>query len=66
MNGEEATLKKTVVEHADMPTPYGAYSSVVRAGDFLFVSGQAGIVPATAAKAGKGFESQARQAFENR
>ena len=60
-----ATLKKIVVEHADMPAPYGAYSTAVRAGDFLFVSGQAGIIPETGAKAGEDFESQARQAFEN-
>ncbi|WP_211317104.1 RidA family protein [Jannaschia seohaensis] len=65
MNLEEATLEKIVVEHADMPAPYGAYSTVVRAGDFLFVSGQAGIIPETGAKAGEDFESQARQAFEN-
>lgn len=58
-------MEKVVVEHANMPSPYGAYSTVVRAGDFLFVSGQAGIVPETGAKAGEDFESQARQAFEN-
>ena len=58
-------MKKQVVEHSDMPKPYGAYSTVVRAGDFLFISGQAGIVPTTGEKAGEDFDSQARQAFEN-
>ena len=58
-------MEKKVVEHSDMPPPYGAYSTAVRAGDFLFISGQAGIVPETGAKAGEDFESQARQAFEN-
>lgn len=58
-------MGKEVVEHPDMPAPYGAYSTAVRAGDFLFVSGQAGIIPETGAKAGEDFESQARQAFEN-
>ena len=62
---EKTTLEKLIVEHPDMPAPYGAYSTVVRAGDFLFVSGQAGIDPDTGAKAGEDFESQARQAFEN-
>jgi 2-iminobutanoate/2-iminopropanoate deaminase len=38
---------------------------VVRAGDFLFVSGQAGLDPATGSPAGDTFEQQARQAFEN-
>ena len=65
MNVEETNLEKTIVEHADMPAPYGAYSTVVRAGDFLFVSGQAGIVPETGTKTGEDFDSQARQAFEN-
>lgn len=58
-------MEKSVVEHPDMPAPYGAYSTAVRAGDFIFISGQAGIVPETGAKAGDDFESQARQAFEN-
>ncbi len=31
----------------DAPSPKGAYSQVVRAGDFLFVSGQGPIDPAT-------------------
>ncbi len=62
MNKEKEILEKIVVEHADMPAPYGTYSTAVRAGDFLFVSGQPGIVPETGAKAGEGFESQARQA----
>jgi 2-iminobutanoate/2-iminopropanoate deaminase len=31
----------------DAPTPKGAYSQVIRAGDFLFVSGQGPIDPVT-------------------
>ena len=58
-------MDKSIVDHPDMPAPYGAYSTVVRAGDFLFVSGQAGIVPRTGQKAGEDFASQAKQAFEN-
>lgn len=59
------SVEKQVVRHPDLPRPYGAYSTAVRAGDFLFVSGLAGIVPATGAKAGEDFEAQARQAFQN-
>jgi len=58
-------MKKQVINHPDMPEPYGAYSTVVRAGDFLFVSGQGGIVPETGEKAGEDLKSQARQAFRN-
>lgn len=59
------SVEKHVISHPDLPTPYGAYSTAVRAGQFLFVSGLAGIVPATGEKAGDDFEPQARQAFEN-
>lgn len=58
-------VEKLVIAHPDLPKPYGAYSTAVRAGDFLFVSGLAGIVPATGAKAGDDFDTQARQAFRN-
>ena len=59
------SVEKQVISHPDLPKPYGAYSTAVRAGDFLFVSGLAGIVPATGAKAGEEFATQARQAFEH-
>ena len=61
----EMPVAKRVISHPDLPKPYGAYSTAVRAGDFLFVSGLAGIVPHSGEKAGDDFESQARQAFEN-
>ena len=59
------TLQHRPVVSADMPKALGPYSQVVQAGDFLFVSGQAGLNPATGALAGDSFEDQARQAFEN-
>ncbi|MEO8285549.1 MAG: Rid family detoxifying hydrolase [Chloroflexota bacterium] len=49
----------------DMPKTLGPYSQVVKAGDFLFVSGQAGLDPATGSPAGDSFDQQARQAFMN-
>ena len=58
-------MKKEIIRHDAMPPPYAAYSQAVRAGDLLFVSGQAGIVPETGQVAGTGFEAQARQAFAN-
>lgn len=42
----------------------GPYSQAVRAGDLIFVAGQAGLDPVTG-RAPATFELQARQAFEN-
>jgi 2-iminobutanoate/2-iminopropanoate deaminase len=43
----------------------GPYSQGVRAGDFLYVSGQPGIDPETGELAGPSFGDQARQAMRN-
>ena len=51
----EADLEMSVVDHPDMPAPYGAYSTVIRAVDLLFVAGQAEITPGTNQKAGDDF-----------
>ncbi len=48
-----------------MPKPLGPYSQAVRAGDFLFVSGQPGIHPVTGQTVEGGFEAEARQAYAN-
>ena len=50
---------------ADVPKPVGAYSVGVRAGDFIFVSGQVPRDPRTGALAGNDFATQARQVFTN-
>ena len=56
---------KQAVQSSDMPPALGPYSQAVRAGDLLFISGQAGLSPETGEAAGPDFGSQARQAFEN-
>lgn len=48
-----------------LPAQIGPYSQAVRAGGFVFVSGQPGVDPATGASAGPTFAEQARQAFAN-
>jgi 2-iminobutanoate/2-iminopropanoate deaminase len=48
-----------------MPPALGPYSQAVRLGDLLFVSGQAGLDPATGAATPGGFQLEARQAFTN-
>jgi 2-iminobutanoate/2-iminopropanoate deaminase len=49
----------------DAPPPVGAYSSGVRAGDFVFISGQVPRDPRTGALIGDDVESQTRQVLKN-
>src|SRR5262245_21121318 len=49
----------------DVPAPVGAYSSGVRAGDFVFISGQVPRDPRTGALIGSDVESQTRQVLKN-
>jgi 2-iminobutanoate/2-iminopropanoate deaminase len=48
-----------------MPPALGPYSQAVRLGELLFVSGQAGLDPATGSPVSGGFPLEARQAFTN-
>jgi 2-iminobutanoate/2-iminopropanoate deaminase len=54
-----------VVTSAELPRPLGPYSPVVRVGDVLYLSAQAGVDPATGAVPDGGFEAECRQAFAN-
>jgi 2-iminobutanoate/2-iminopropanoate deaminase len=57
--------QREVIAGPDVPKPLGPYSPGVRAGDFLYVSGQAGTDPATGEAAGPTIADQARQAMRN-
>lgn len=57
------TIKKISTDKA--PSAIGPYSQAVRAGQFVFCSGQAGINPATGKFIGVDIESQTRQAIQN-
>jgi 2-iminobutanoate/2-iminopropanoate deaminase len=50
---------------ADVPTPAGAYSPAVRAGGFVFVSGQVPRDPVSGQMAGDDIQSQTRQVMRN-
>jgi 2-iminobutanoate/2-iminopropanoate deaminase len=58
-------VKREVIAGPDLPPAIGPYSPGVRAGDFLYVSGQAGIDPQTREPAGPTLREQAQQAFRN-
>ena len=47
------------------PAAIGPYSQAVRCGDFVYVSGQLPIDPATGAFAGEGLADQTRQSLTN-
>lgn len=49
----------------EMPLVIGPYSQAVRAGDFVFISGQPGIDPSRGTVPSGGFPAEARQAFMN-
>lgn len=47
------------------PAAIGTYSQAIRAGDFVFLSGQIPLVPSTMEVVEGDFEARARQVFEN-
>ena len=49
----------------DLPKPVGAYSPAVRAGDFVFISGQVPVDPKTQKVVSEDFETQVRQTLSN-
>lgn len=59
------TLDRAPVHSPDAPQPIGPYVQAVRAGGFLFLSGQVGIDPATGAMVAGDVVAQARQVLRN-
>ena len=58
-------MDREVVTVAGLPPSIGPYSHAVRAGGFVFVSGQPGLDPDTGDVPGEDFGDEARQAFTN-
>lgn len=58
-------MKPEPLATPDAPQPIGPYSQAVRAGPFVFVSGQAGIQPETGEMAGWSSKIQVKQALTN-
>jgi len=57
--------KKTPINTPQAPAPIGPYSQAIEAGDFLFVSGQIGIDPATGELVTADLEAETRQVMAN-
>ncbi len=56
---------KKEISTSKAPDAIGPYSQAVRAGDFLYISGQIPIDPKTGALVEGGIEPQANQVFQN-
>ena len=59
------TVTREVISGDGVPATIGPYSAAVRAGDFVYVSGQPGVDPTTGEPAGPDLAAQARQAMRN-
>jgi 2-iminobutanoate/2-iminopropanoate deaminase len=58
-------IERNVVSGEGVPPTIGPYAAAIRAGDFVYVSGQPGVDPVTGEPAGPRLEEQARQAIRN-
>ena len=56
---------REAVSTPDAPAAIGPYSQAIKAGNFLFLSGQIPLDPATGQIVAGGIESQTRQVFAN-
>lgn len=58
-------MVKKIIQTNDAPAPIGPYSQAVKAGNFLFVSGQVAINPASGHVEAQGVAAEAKQVMEN-
>ncbi len=58
-------MKKQAIHSDGAPSAIGTYSQAVRSGQFVFLSGQIPLDPATMEMVAGDFEARARQVFEN-
>lgn len=58
-------MSKTIVNSGDAPAPIGPYSQAVKAGGFLFLSGQIALVPGTSELNTSDITRETAQVMEN-
>ena len=61
----EHPLNKTPIHSDNAPAAIGTYSQAIRSGNFVFLSGQIPLDPATMEIVDGDFEARARRVFEN-
>ena len=58
-------MNKEAIHSDNAPAAIGTYSQAIRAGEFVFLSGQIPLDPATMELVGGDFEARARRVFDN-
>ncbi len=58
-------MNKTIINTGNAPEPIGPYSQAVKAGGFLFLSGQVALIPGTPELKNKNITEETTQVMEN-
>lgn len=58
-------MSKQVISTEEAPAAIGPYSQAIRAGNYLFISGQLGMDPRTGILVEGGIEAETRQSLQN-
>src|SRR5574340_1105513 len=58
-------MERQVIHAEHAPKAIGPYSHAIRAGDFIFCSGQAGLDPATGQLVSGGIQAETRRVLQN-
>jgi 2-iminobutanoate/2-iminopropanoate deaminase len=58
-------MSKEIINSGQAPEPIGPYSQAVKAGDFLFLSGQIALVPGTSTLKTNSIAEETQQVMEN-
>ena len=58
-------MSKEIIKSVQAPEPIGPYSQAVKAGGFLFLSGQIALVPGTSELKTTGITEETKQVMEN-
>ena len=58
-------MSKQIINTSTAPAPIGPYNQAVKAGGFLFISGQIAFIPATGELVTTGIKNEAHQVMQN-
>jgi len=58
-------MRKQIINTPNAPAPIGPYNQAVQAGNWLFISGQVALIPATGELVTTGIKDEAKQVMEN-